>query len=144
MLPTRKSLTELAAAQLDRRIFAFTLGSQPRQITRLRAIHARRVSEVEAVLDLIADTTPDLILRTADGRELVLRLDSDEMRCLCCTLHEKLTNGVREVEEQIVEELLEAERHRNEPDPTDPRPAILALCQPATLATNAPVPPSGQ
>lgn len=135
MSQNQKDLSEMAAAQLEHKIFAFSLAWSTRRLARLQASHARKSAEAEAVLDLISDTTPNLILRTADGRELVLRLPTDEMQCLCSTLYGKLANGVREVEEQIVEEALEATRHGDDIEPDDMRPSILALCQPTAVQT---------
>jgi hypothetical protein len=117
-------------------------------------VHAKKIAELNAFGDLYEETAPDFILRAADGRELVLRLPSDDARSLCCTLREVLETEIRLVEEKIIDYLLEeqaeAEVAAKKPRlDSDLRPAILALCQPAATAvaeqpSTPPVAPAAQ
>ena len=136
-LATTPTLAELAAHQQSHHTYAFSFGEEDRRLARLRAVHAKKTAELNAYGDLYEETTPDLILRTADGRELILRLHTDDARSLCCTVRELLENEIRLVEEKIIDYLLEeqaeAEVEAKKPRlDADIRPAILALCQPAT------------
>ncbi len=151
---TTTTLTELAAHQQSRKTFAFSFGEEDRRLARLRAVHAKKTAELNAFGDLYEETAPDFILRTADGRELILRLPTDDARSLCCTLREVLETEIRLVEEKIIDYLLEeqaeAEVLAKKPQlDADLRPAILALCQPTTTTVVAqhntsPVAPAGQ
>jgi hypothetical protein len=128
------TLAELAAHQQARKTYAFSLGEDARRLARLQAVHAKKVAELNAYTDLLEEATPDFILRTADGREIALRLPSDDARSLCCTMREVLENEIRLVEEKIIDYLLieqeENDIRSRKPSGIDLRPAILALCQP--------------
>ena len=153
-LATTPTLADLAAHQQARKTFAFSFGEEDRRLARLRAVHAKKIDELSAYADLYEETTPDFILRAADGRELILRLPTDDARSLCCTLREVLENEIRLVEEKIIDYLLEeqaeAEVAARKPQlDADIRPAILALCQPAATAVaeqpiTPPVAPAAQ
>jgi hypothetical protein len=132
MYPTPSNplaLADLLAAQQANHLFAFSLDDDSRLISRLRTVHAKKVAQLNAYNDLLAETSPDLILRTADGRELILRLPSKETISLCCTLREVLEHEIRKLEEHIIEGLTEQAQCGVDQD--DIRSAILALCQPA-------------
>ena len=137
------TLAELAAHQQARKTFAFSFGEEDRRLARLRAVHAKKITELSAFGDLYEETAPDFILRTADGRELILRLPTDDARSLCCTLREVLENEIRLVEEKIIDYLLEEQAEaevaaRKPQHDADLRPAILALCQPAAAVAEQP------
>lgn len=133
------TLAELAAHQQARKTYAFSLGDEERRLARLQALHAKKVAELNAYTDLLEEATPDFILRTADGRELALRLHTDDTRSLCCAMREVLENEINSIEEKIIDHLremqMEAETLAKKPSgSTDPRRAILALCQPTPSA----------
>jgi hypothetical protein len=116
------SLAEVAAAQQANFIFAHALGEEAQQVTRMRGAYARKRTELETLRTLMSEAAPDLVVRAADGRELVLRLPSDEVIHICCLLSEKLTQGLRTIEQQIVSQLLEIERdaaYDNQQDASD-------------------------
>jgi len=133
-MPTNPTLAELAAAQQDSNIFAFSLGEESRQVARLRAIHAKKRLELEALDFLFEETKPDFVLRGADGSEVVLRLPLAETGEAYTVLRQALETGIRKLEEEIVQFLLtarqDAELVKGRPNhKADLRPAILDLCQ---------------
>jgi hypothetical protein len=138
--PTAPPLAELVTLQQAHPLFAFTWGEEGRTISRLQAVYAKKVTQLSAYEDLIAETSPDLILRAADGREILLRLPSDEAHSLCCAIREVLENELRKMEERILRGTLEAKEF-TEPDSTDVRLAILALCQPTAATASPPAEP---
>jgi len=129
---TTPTLDTLAAEQKAWPIFAFSLGDETRILHRLRATHAKKLGQLNACEDLLTETNPDLILRAADGREVVLRLPSDGISQLRGSLREVLEQELRKLEETIISEL--REQAASDPSPAnDSRHTILALCQPAPL-----------
>jgi len=134
---TTPTLDTLAAEQKAWPILAFSLGDEARFLHRLRATHAKKLGQLNACEDLLAETAPDLILRAADGRKVVLRLPSDGISQLCGLLREVLAQELRKLEKEIISEL--RQQAASAPSPAnDSRPAILALCQPTPLPATAP------
>ena len=145
------SLTELAAAQQRHTISAHALGDDADTLSRLRLIYARKRTELATVMELFDETTPDLVLRAADGRQVVLRLPGADASEVIGLVHVALSAGLRDLEAQIIEHLRqvaeEAELRRQNPEEwtlgqTEVLgPFILALCAPsdpalATLASH--------
>ena len=135
-MTTNPILAELATAQQDNNIFAFSLGEESRQVARLRAIHAKKCLELEALDSLFEETKPDFVLRGADGSEVVLRIPVTETGEAYAVLRQALETGLRKLEEEIVQFLLTAQQDaelvkRRPNHKTDLRSAILDLCQPS-------------
>jgi hypothetical protein len=131
---TNPTLAELAAAQQENTIYAFSLGQEVRQVTRLRAIHTKKLAELEALDALFEETKPDFVLRSADGSEIVLRLPLAETCDAYDVLRQALETGLRKLKEGIVHFLLLEQQdaelaERKVSHEPDLRPAILALCQ---------------
>jgi hypothetical protein len=133
------SLTELAAAQQSHEIFAHSLGDDADTLSRLRLIYARKRTELASVMELFDETSPDLVLRAADGRQVVLRLPAANTNEVIGLVHVALSAGLRELEIQIIEHLRQvaeaAELQRQNPKGWTSQthvfgPAILALCAP--------------
>jgi hypothetical protein len=107
--PTAPPLAELVALQQAHPLFAFTWGEEDRIISRLQAIYAKKLTQLSTYEDLITETSPDLILRAADGREILLRLPSDEAHGLYGAIRQVLENELRKMEERILRGTLELE-----------------------------------
>jgi hypothetical protein len=142
-MPTSPTLAELVAAQQESNIFAFSHDTEARHVARLRAIYAKKRTELDALDTLFEETTPDFVLRRADGSELVLRLPREETREACEELRQALVTGLRKLEEEIVHFLLLAQKdlervERKANHKPDLAPAILALCQPTALCPELP------
>ena len=138
-IPPALSLTELANAQKNSHIFACDLGEEAEKLQRLQNIYARKRAELAAVRDLFTETTPDLVLRTADGRQIAVRLPDDDGGQVFQIVHEVLSEGLRSLEQEIVNHLIMVENEAvlrkqslakwNSPADTLRAP-ILALCAP--------------
>ena len=89
------TLAKLAAHQQAHKTYAFSFDEEDRRLARLRAVYAKKIAELNAFGDLYEETTPNFILRAANGRELVLWLPTDDARSLCCTLREVLETEIR-------------------------------------------------
>jgi hypothetical protein len=140
--PTAPPLAELVALQQAHPLFAFTWGEEDRIISRLQAIYAKKLTQLSTYEDLITETSPDLILRAADGREILLRLPSDEAHGLYGAIRQVLENELRKMEERILRGTLELEANEfAKPDSTDVRLAILTLCQPGSATASPPAEP---
>ncbi len=129
-------LAEIAAAQASRNIFAFDRGADQRQLLRLQEVYATKLVQFEAFYRFFEETTPDIVLRGPQGREVVLRVPQQVVNEVYSTLRDHQDELLRSLEQQIIarhlsleEEVELAAKHpRTEPDYV---PAIMSLCQPA-------------
>ena len=146
-IPPTFSLAELAGAQQKHEIFAHALGADNERLHRLRTIYARKRTELAAVMELYEETTPDLVLRAADGRQVIVRLPVAETNEVVGLIHIALSAGLRSLESEIVDHLRQAEQEtqlrQQELEVWDTaglklRAPILALCAPHDPAVSGP------
>lgn len=141
------TLAEIADAQATTSIFAFDCNFSQRLIARLQAVYAAKAAQLEAFHYLLEEGIPDIVLRAANGREVVLRLS--EMGDVYAALRDAQDKGLRKLEEEIVSAHLtfeqdaqtDVQRPRKTPDF---RPAILALCAPEVEARRYTLTPEPQ
>jgi hypothetical protein len=138
---TTATLAELEAAQQSRSIMAFEMGSAARRLARLQAVYTTKCAQLEAFSLLFEETTPDFVLRSANGPELVLRLPIGDTGCVMTSLRDALESALRSLEAEIISAHLDAEQEafHAAKERNDLRPAILALCVPSAASTTTPV-----
>lgn len=136
MLPNQSTLAELAIAQQDGKIYAFSLGYEARHLAQQRAAYAKKCAQLDALDLLVATGLPDVVLRDPDGQEFALRVNHDAFREVYDALRRAIEEELLRMEAGIVAFLVteeeEAELAKERPKRNnDRRSAILALCQPA-------------